>query len=211
MENPSGTGKAWGPGRPKLSLREMQKTFTRTLVIESALTVFNERGFAAATMDDIASEAGLSRATIYLHFGNKAEILLAGIKQMSGLRAIHKRLDAARDRAEFEDIFGQIYDFWNSHSEPMWVHIREAAAMDSAVNDWLLYLIETYTRATQEFLERRGVNSTVARARAFLLQNMWGEFIYRLRDGGAELGREATVVALADFYEAAIKPVDFPS
>ncbi|WP_344017499.1 TetR/AcrR family transcriptional regulator [Pseudonocardia kongjuensis] len=190
----------------KSTLREMQKELTRKLVIDSALRVFSERGYSATTMDDIAEAAQLNRGTIYLHFGNKAEILLTAIKQMTGLRPLHEALDQAADRAELERAFGRMYDFWVEQSAPFWVHVREAAAMDASVNEWLLHLVQTYSQRTQEFLEHRGVETELARARAFLLQNMWVEFIYRIRDGGASLDRTATIVALVDFYEAALRP-----
>lgn len=59
----------------QLSLREQQKRFTRQRLIEAALAVIEERGYAAATIDDIVAAAGASRATFYLHFKNKLELM----------------------------------------------------------------------------------------------------------------------------------------
>ena len=44
---------------------------TRSVVLEAARRLFLERGFAATTMPDIASEAGVSVQTVYKAFGNK--------------------------------------------------------------------------------------------------------------------------------------------
>ena len=43
-------------------------------ILDAALTVFAERGLAAARLDDIAKRAGLSKGTIYLYFPNKEEL-----------------------------------------------------------------------------------------------------------------------------------------
>ena len=43
-------------------------------IIEAALSVFAERGLAAARLEDIARRAGLSKGTIYLYFPNKEEL-----------------------------------------------------------------------------------------------------------------------------------------
>jgi AcrR family transcriptional regulator len=43
-------------------------------ILDAALTVFAERGLAAARLEDIAKEAGLSKGTIYLYFPNKEEL-----------------------------------------------------------------------------------------------------------------------------------------
>lgn len=43
----------------------------REKIIEAAESVFLEAGFGAATMDDIARRAGMSKRTVYEFFGNK--------------------------------------------------------------------------------------------------------------------------------------------
>ena len=43
-------------------------------ILDAALSVFAERGLAAARLDDIAKRAGLSKGTIYLYFPNKEEL-----------------------------------------------------------------------------------------------------------------------------------------
>lgn len=59
------------------SLRDAQKQMTRRLLLESGLTVFQEKGYAAATIDDIASGAGTTRTTFYLHFPSKSQLMQA--------------------------------------------------------------------------------------------------------------------------------------
>jgi AcrR family transcriptional regulator len=48
-------------------------------IIEAALDVFLERGFAAARLDDIARRAGVTRGTLYLYFTDKEQLLRAVI------------------------------------------------------------------------------------------------------------------------------------
>lgn len=60
--------------RVKASLRDEQKTFTRGRLIEAAIAVFESKGFSGATVDDIVTEAGASRATFYAHFKNKDDV-----------------------------------------------------------------------------------------------------------------------------------------
>lgn len=49
----------------------------RTQILDAALGVFSERGFAASRVDDIAAAAGLSKGGIYAHFDSKEEIFEA--------------------------------------------------------------------------------------------------------------------------------------
>jgi TetR/AcrR family acrAB operon transcriptional repressor len=46
-------------------------------ILDSALTLMVSRGFNATTVDDIASNAGLTKGAIYFHFKNKTAILMA--------------------------------------------------------------------------------------------------------------------------------------
>jgi AcrR family transcriptional regulator len=46
----------------------------RSEILDSALAVFSEHGYHAASIDDIAGEAGVSKALIYEHFASKQEL-----------------------------------------------------------------------------------------------------------------------------------------
>jgi TetR/AcrR family acrAB operon transcriptional repressor len=50
---------------------------TRKLLLNSALKVFSENGFAASRLEDIAKDAGVTRGAIYWHFKNKLDIFQA--------------------------------------------------------------------------------------------------------------------------------------
>ncbi|MBP0449193.1 TetR/AcrR family transcriptional regulator [Kitasatospora sp. RG8] len=51
----------------------------RRAIIDSALTEFLAEGYSAASMDAITSRSGVSKATIYKHFGSKERLFLAVI------------------------------------------------------------------------------------------------------------------------------------
>lgn len=48
---------------------------TRDAIVETALRLFDERGYVGVRVEDIAREAGVSRATFYKHFAERDEIL----------------------------------------------------------------------------------------------------------------------------------------
>lgn len=48
---------------------------TRRAILETALRLFTERGYIGVRVEDIAREAGVSRATFYKHFAERDEIL----------------------------------------------------------------------------------------------------------------------------------------
>lgn len=56
-------------------LRAAQKQMTRRLLLDHGLRLFLEQGYAFTTVDHIARAAGTTRATFYLHFPSKADLV----------------------------------------------------------------------------------------------------------------------------------------
>jgi AcrR family transcriptional regulator len=63
-----------GRHAPPLEVRQDQQ---RRRLYAAAAAVFARQGYADATAEAIAREAGMSKATFYEHFGNKEECILA--------------------------------------------------------------------------------------------------------------------------------------
>ncbi|WP_067856759.1 TetR/AcrR family transcriptional regulator [Nocardia shimofusensis] len=57
--------------------KERRLEHTRSLLLDAAEEVFAERGFTAATLDDIAYTAGYTKGAIYKHFPTKEDLFLA--------------------------------------------------------------------------------------------------------------------------------------
>jgi AcrR family transcriptional regulator len=49
-------------------------------LLDAALSVFFEKGFAAARLDDIATRAGVSKGTVYLYFNSKEDVFDALVR-----------------------------------------------------------------------------------------------------------------------------------
>jgi TetR/AcrR family transcriptional regulator, regulator of autoinduction and epiphytic fitness len=57
--------------------RAAQARSTRREIVDAAARLFAERGYVATSFDAIATEAGVSRATVFAHLPTKAELLKA--------------------------------------------------------------------------------------------------------------------------------------
>ena len=64
---------ASGPGRPK----DLGK---RAAILDAAKRLFARDGFARVSMDQIAAEAGVSKLTVYSHFGDKEALFTAAVR-----------------------------------------------------------------------------------------------------------------------------------
>ena len=61
----------------KTSKREMPVNETRDRILEAALALFREKGFAESTMREVASRAGVATGLAYYYFASKNAIVLA--------------------------------------------------------------------------------------------------------------------------------------
>ena len=49
-------------------------------LLDAALELFVQRGYAATRLDDVAALAGVSKGTLYLYFDNKEELFKAVVR-----------------------------------------------------------------------------------------------------------------------------------
>ena len=74
--------------------REQQREAKRQAVLSTAAQMFNERGFHATSLDDIAARLHVTKPTLYYYVKNKDEILLACVQK--GLRLTLDGIEASR-------------------------------------------------------------------------------------------------------------------
>ena len=79
---------------PTAQQREQDRAAKREAVLRAAVRMFNERGFHATSLDDVAASLGISKPTIYHYLGNKDQVLLECVT--IGLQRLQEAADVAR-------------------------------------------------------------------------------------------------------------------
>ena len=90
-----------------------------TAILDAAEKVFFDKGFLAATVEDIAVESEYSVGTLYNTIGNKESILASLVLRISSMvLAEQPKISAKPDAAvipQLEKVFHFYIDFWYSH------------------------------------------------------------------------------------------------
>lgn len=117
-----------------MELSDKTRTDKRNSIIEAAVMVFAQKGYARATVAEIAARANIGKGTIYEYFASKEDLFFAvfewfkmqtgdaakvNIAVLGGSAA--KRLEALSDSLmgtwhEIEDVFTLTMEFWAASS-----------------------------------------------------------------------------------------------
>jgi len=69
---------------------------TRAKILESSIKLFSNKGFNAASVDEICAEAGVSKGAFYHHFESKQALFLALLD--GWLKIIDNAIEASKDK-----------------------------------------------------------------------------------------------------------------
>ena len=64
------------------SSRQLRKDARAHEILTAALNVFQTRGFAAATIADVAQAAGVANGTVYLYYPSKVDLFKAVVREL---------------------------------------------------------------------------------------------------------------------------------
>ena len=111
---------------------------TRRVIVETAARLFIDRGYHAATLGEIAREAGVAIQTIYNSIGSKRDVLskvldYAAAGEHAPTPAPTFVLAQAEQEPDTHKILDQLVDFWREsrpRTAPFYKLLRQAAAVD---------------------------------------------------------------------------------
>lgn len=166
--------------RYRSPLREEQARATRRRIVGAAMRLFIEHGFVATSMDTVAVEAGVSRATVFAAFRSKAALLkqaydiaLVGDDEPVALvdRPRSRQVRSEPDPVRYLRGYAGIATGVVGRLAPIYVVIRGAAAADpEARGVWEMIHAERLRGATHVVADlqaraplARGLSAATAR------------------------------------------------
>ena len=86
-------------------------------ILEAALSLFVEKGYAGTRLDDVAERAGLSKAAIYLYFEDKTALFQGVVRQAIGSNLLTVEELARAHQGPVATLIPAILDFMASRVE----------------------------------------------------------------------------------------------
>ena len=189
-----------------LTLRDEQKRLTRRRLIDGALAAFERKGYAATTIDDIVAEANASRATFYLHFKSKSDVVLVMAQTLGRRwRELYRELTSGErlSRKELYDWLDAMAGHYQTNRATV-AALGQAAAVEPGVADVRLANQRESMAVVAESIRRwYGGDEEEARIRAALLLAQMDRFFELWVVDGVEFERARAIGTLTDLWLSA--------
>lgn len=191
---------------PKLTMRDRHRILTRDHILATSLELFAERGYVAVTVEDIARKAGIGRATFYLHFHSKAEVL----RELRDTRMtmIWSERDAPRGgksgRRSIRAFFEKLVDLYTSDPE-LYKVLHQARAVDP---EFATAHRETMEANVGEWARRgvmEGASEDQLRLAIAMMYTMVDSFMHLWLVDGWKLDHDAAIEAMTDALYATMR------
>jgi len=147
----------------------------RAKLLIAARKAFAEKGFAAASMDELTASVGLTRGALYHNFGDKKGLLAAVVAQMDGEMAQQAKAEAADAGDDWEKLLAEGVAYIKMALDP---EVRRIVLLDGPAflgdpAQWpgQLSCLESTRQTLIQLLERGVIKTVDADAAAYMLNS----------------------------------------
>lgn len=113
---------------------------TRNRILKAALKLLEASQGKGVRMTDIAKRAGISRQALYLHFGTRAELLIATTHYLDGIKGSDERLVPSRTARSGVDRLDAFIEAWGGYIPEIYGIAKALLAMkdtdEAAAKAW---------------------------------------------------------------------------
>jgi len=147
----------------------------RAKLLMAARKAFAEKGFAAASMDELTASVGLTRGALYHNFGDKKGLLTAVVAQMDGEMAQQAKAEAVDAGDDWEKLLAEGVAYIKMALDP---EVRRIVLLDGPAflgnpAQWpgQLSCLESTRQTLTQLLERGVIKTVDADAAAYMLNS----------------------------------------
>lgn len=149
-------------------MNEKELTEKQRRILEAALEVFAERGFAATSTSEIAKRAGVAEGTIFKHYKTKKELLIGVVAPFFFRFVVPGQIDEVvrimkADHATFADFLRALYKdrlgFVMSHRRAVRVALQELPFHEEVrelAKETIIQRLWPHAKETLERFQARG-------------------------------------------------------
>ena len=169
-----------------------RKEETQARILDAAIALFAERGYDGASISVIAERAGVSRATVFWHFSDKATLFQEACRRMlvPFVEEFRKSLEDVDPRKRVFELFNVYELFVSRYLETIEHFVRwalESPTLRAALHKPLFALHDQFTQDIRRaFLELWGDPAEAAELAAAFIALLDGNLLLDLMESSPE-------------------------
>jgi AcrR family transcriptional regulator len=183
----------------------------RRKLLESSLTVFTRRGYAASRVEDVCTEASISRATFYRYFESKEEVFDALIDLMCGevldaaahLGAVTPDADGKATLARWIADLVAITERWGALVD----EVNVPRASNPAARERAVVLTSRFADVLSDRFTEGGVTGIDTKLAALAIIAMTERTAHQVRTWDVDMDHATMVASLATLAMKMLHPV----
>lgn len=92
--------------------RQRRKDARPQELLDAALALFVEKGFAATRSEEVAARAGVAKGTLYRYYPSKDELFKAVVRENLSVHLVESAAQAAQHEGSIAELLGHLMQAW---------------------------------------------------------------------------------------------------
>ncbi len=156
---------------------------TRERILDAALSVFSNKGYHDARLDEIVAESDTSKGSIYFHFPNKERLFLALVEKFADL--VERRVTEAIEQhtspmAKVEAALEACLETFGRYRRPAKVMLVQATGLGTIFEEKRLEINERFARLIRIYLDEAVAAGEIEAVDTDVIAYAWMGSIYHL-------------------------------
>ncbi len=154
---------------------------TRDRILDAAMNIFSAKGFHDTKLDEIVSEASISKGSIYFHFPNKEKLFIALVDQFAD--SIERRAREAIDDegqgiARVQAALEAVLETFSKYRVPAKLLLVQAVGLGTVFERKRMEVTDRFALLIQTYLDEAVADGAIAPVNTHIVAHAWMGAIY---------------------------------
>lgn len=161
----------------------MDRKPTRERILDAAMTIFSAKGFHDTKLDEIVSQASISKGSIYFHFPNKEKLFIALVDQFADLierRAKEAIEQEARGIVRVQAALEAVLETFGKYRVPAKLLLVQAVGLGTVFERKRMEVNDRFARLIKTYLDEAVADGSIAAVDTHIVSHAWMGAIYNV-------------------------------
>ena len=156
---------------------------TRERILDAAMNIFSAKGFHDTKLDEIVSEGGVSKGSIYFHFPNKERLFIALVDQFADLierRALEAIAGETQGIRRVQAALEAVLETFGKYRRPAKLLLVQAVGLGTVFERKRMEVNDRFARLIQTYIDEAVADGDITPVNTHIVSHAWMGAIYNV-------------------------------